>query len=64
MNIFVVVNFTTNVVLSASSDYDTAVRVARETDEDCTDAVVALVKYTPPMGDHPTPKATRQKAEV
>lgn len=64
MNLFVVVNFTTNVVLSVSSDYDTAVRLANETGEDCTDAVVTLVKYTPPMGDHPTPKATRPKAEV
>lgn len=64
MILYVIVNYTTNVVLSASSDYYTAVRTAFESGEDCTDAVVVSVQYTPPMGDHPSPDATRPKAEV
>lgn len=64
MTLTVIVNYTTNVVLSVSNDYDTAVRSAIESGENCADAVAVMVEYTPPMGDHPTPNATRPKAEV
>lgn len=64
MTLTVIVNYTTNVVLSVSNDYDTAVRAAIESGEDCTDAVAVMVEYTPLMGDHPTPKSIRPKAEV